>query len=261
MLKLDDKVSNYIKDLPEEWVSVSIRQLLTHTSGIPDYEDIASYDVYGKRLTMPQIIKIAHSRPMDFKPGVSWKYSNTGYYLLSILASKVTKLSFAESLKKYILIPAGMEKSGLSNPEEITPQRASGYARSQSGNLINKKATEATTTLGAGGMISTVGDLIKWHTALSGNKILTKSSKILLWTSTILKDGSDTGYGFGWVVKPFNNTPRQGHNGMVPGFSSSFTRFPNHDLVVIILQNVFEASDFELRTKIFQVVLDIEKKG
>ena len=83
LLNLDDPIHKFMPELPSEWIGVTIRQLLTHTSGIPDYEEIRTYDVYRYRLTPEEIIKIAHSRPMDFEPGTGWYYSNTGYFLLS----------------------------------------------------------------------------------------------------------------------------------------------------------------------------------
>ena len=88
-LQLDDPIHQFLPDLPSEWLGVTVRHLLTHTSGIPDYEEIRTYDVYGFRLTPEEIIQIAHSRPMDFAPGEGWYYSNTGYFLLSMIVERI----------------------------------------------------------------------------------------------------------------------------------------------------------------------------
>jgi len=88
-LGLDDPIHKYLADLPGEWLGVTVRQLLTHTSGIPDYVEIGSYDQYSFRLTPEQIIRVAHSRPMDFAPGQGWYYSDTGYFLLSMIIERI----------------------------------------------------------------------------------------------------------------------------------------------------------------------------
>ena len=88
-LELDDPIHRYLMDLPSEWLGVTVRHLLTHTSGIPDYEEIATYDIYGFRLTPEEVIRIAHSRPVDFAPGEGWYYSNTGYFLLSMIVERI----------------------------------------------------------------------------------------------------------------------------------------------------------------------------
>ena len=91
---LDDGIHEYLPDLPSEWLGVTVRQLLTHTSGIPDYEEIQTYEAYRLRFTPDQIIRVAHSRPMDFEPGMGWYYSNTGYFLLSLIVERVEGASF-----------------------------------------------------------------------------------------------------------------------------------------------------------------------
>jgi CubicO group peptidase (beta-lactamase class C family) len=100
-LGLDDPIHQYLPDLPGEWFGVTVRQLLTHTSGIPDYEEIRTYDVYRFRLTPEEVIRIAHSRPMDFAPGTGWYYSNTGYFLLSMIVERIE--GYTRSVRYYNL--------------------------------------------------------------------------------------------------------------------------------------------------------------
>jgi D-alanyl-D-alanine carboxypeptidase len=154
-LGLDDPIHRYLPDLPSEWLGVTVRQLLTHTSGIPDYEEIRTYDVYSHRLTPEEVIQAAHSRPMDFAPGTGWYYSNTGYFLLSMILERVESRPLGRLLESRIFGPLGMTQTGMTNPEAIVPHRASGYWVNKVGELINRNPTETSSTLGAGGILST----------------------------------------------------------------------------------------------------------
>ena len=104
--------------LPGEWLGVTVRHLLSHTSGIPDYEEIGGYDLYGIRLTPEEVIRIAHSRPMDFRPGTGWYYSNTGYFLLSMILERIEGRPLGEVLHSRIFEPLGMLQTRLADPED-----------------------------------------------------------------------------------------------------------------------------------------------
>ncbi|HRW28862.1 MAG TPA: serine hydrolase domain-containing protein, partial [Emcibacteraceae bacterium] len=143
-LSLDDPISKYLADLPTDWLGVTVKQLLNHTSGIPDYEEIYTYDVYRLRLTPQDVIKIANGRPMDFAPGTGWYYSNTGYYLASMIVEQVDHMPLADVLKKRIFEPLGMTQTRFADPEAIIKGRAEGYWVNKRGELINRNATETT---------------------------------------------------------------------------------------------------------------------
>jgi len=153
-LGLDDPIHRYLPDLPSEWLGVTVRQLMTHTSGIPDYEEIASYDIYRFRLTPEEVIRIAHSRPMDFAPGTGWYYSNTGYFLLSMIVERIEGHPLGRVLESRIFGPLGMTQTRLADPEAIIRHRAAGYWVNKVGELINRNPTETSSTLGAGGILS-----------------------------------------------------------------------------------------------------------
>jgi len=241
-LGLDDPIATHLSAIPSEWLGVTVRQLLTHTSGIPDYEEIASYDIYGERLTPEEIIKIAHSRPMDFAPGQGWYYSNTGYFLLSMIVERVEGLPLGQVLKTRIFDPVGMSQTRLADPEDIIEHRVAGYWINKTGALINRRPTETSSTLGAGGILSSVYDLAKWDAELYGDDLLSEESKALMWQRTQLPNGDLTRYGFGWFVNPYNGLNRQYHGGQVAGFVAQFARFPEHELSVILFMNRYRAS-------------------
>ena len=221
-LGLDDAIHQYLPDLPSEWLGVTVRQLLTHTSGIPDYEEIRTYDVYRFRLTPEEVIKIAHSRPMDFAPGAGRYYSNTGYFILSMIVERIEGRPLGQVLESRIFGALGMTQTRMTDPEAIIPHRVSGYWVNKAGELINRNPTETSSTLGAGGMLSSAYDLAKWDESLYGDQLLSAKSKSTMWTSAILPNGEDTEYGFGWRVSPYLGLRSQSHSGQVAGICRKF---------------------------------------
>ena len=245
-LGLDDAIHRYLPDLPGEWLGVTVRQLLTHTSGIPDYEEIRSYDVYRFRLTPEEVIRIAHGRPMDFAPGTGSYYSNTGYYLASMIVERIEGQPLGQVLKSRIFDPLGMTQTRMADPEAIIPNRAAGYWVNKAGELINRNPTETSSTLGAGGLLSSAQDMATWDEALYGTGLLSDESKTAMWTSVILPDGEDTEYGFGWAVSPYQGMRSQSHRGQVAGFVASFQRFPDQEAAIIVFMNRYRVSSSRL---------------
>ncbi|MBT5187092.1 MAG: beta-lactamase family protein [Kordiimonadaceae bacterium] len=241
-LSLNDKIHKYIPSLPSDWAGVTIHQLLTHTSGIPDYEEIYSYDVYRLRMTPEEVIKIAQARPVDFAPGQGYYYSNTAYFILSMIVERIDGLPLGQILKKRIFDPLGMRNTRMADPEAIIKNRAEGYWVNKLGELINRNATETSSTLGAGGLLSSAADLAKWDAALYGTKILSEQSKKTMWTSVILPDGTDTEYALGWRVSPERGLKTTSHSGQVAGFVAYFARYVDTDTSIIVFMNRYRVS-------------------
>lgn len=255
-LALDDPIHDYLADLPSEWLGVTIRQLLTHTSGIPDYEEIQTYEAYRFRFTPEEIIRVAHSRPMDFPPGAGWYYSNTGYFLLSLIVERVEGHPLGEVLETRIFEPFGMGQTRLADPERIIPHRAAGYWVDRMGmTLMNRDPTQTSSTLGAGGIVSSVRDMAKWDEALYGEELLTAESKETWWTTAVLPNGEETGYAFGWGVGDFRGQRAQSHSGMVAGFVANFMRLPDAEMAVIVFANRYRVSSGRIRDAVMEVFL------
>jgi len=245
---LDDGIHEYLHDLPSEWLGVTVRQLLTHTSGIPDYEEIQTYEAYRFRFTPEQIIRVAHSRPMDFEPGTGWYYSNTGYFLLSLIVERIEGHPLGQVFRSRIFEPLGMNQTRLADPEDIIPHRASGYWVDRMGvELMNRDATQPSSTLGAGGILSSVPDMAKWDEALYGDQLLSEASKAAMWTSTVLPNGNDTGYAFGWGVGEYRGYRTVSHSGMVAGFVANFMRLPDEEVAIVVFANRYRASSGRIR--------------
>lgn len=246
-LGLDDPIHHHLPDLPSEWLGVTVRQLMTHTSGIPDYEEIRSYDVYRFRLTPEEVIRIAHSRPMDFPPGTGWYYSNTAFFLLSMVVERIEGRPLGQVLATRIFEPLGMAQTRLADPEAIIPHRAAGYWVDRNGALINRAPTETSSTLGAGGLLSSVHDLARWDAALYDDRLLSDASRTAMWTPVVLPDGREISYGFGWRLHLYGGLPSQGHGGQVAGFVANFARFPEQEIAVIVFMNRYRVSSATLR--------------
>jgi D-alanyl-D-alanine carboxypeptidase len=252
---LDDAIHEHLPYLPSEWMGVTVRQLMNHTSGIPDYEEIRTYDVYRYRLTPEEVIRIAHSRPMDFEPGTGRYYSNTGYFLLSMIVARVDGQPLGKVLQRRIFDPLGMRDTRLADPEAIIPNRAAGYWVNKAGELINRNPTETSSTLGAGGLLSSVRDLAKWDAALYGDDFLSADSKTELWTPAILPNGENTEYGLGWRVTPYYDIRSQSHSGQVAGFNANFSRFPEQEIAVIVFMNRYLVSSFFIKEAILRTFM------
>ncbi len=254
-LGLEDPIHQYLPYLPSEWLGVTVRQLLTHTSGIPDYEEIRTYDVYRFRLTPEEVIRIAHSRPMDFAPGTGRFYSNTGYFLLSMIVERIEGRPLGQVLESRIFGPLQMSQTRLADPEAIIPHRASGYWVNKAGQLINRNPTETSSTLGAGGLLSSAHDLAKWDEALYGDELLTAESKVTMWTPAVLPNGENTGYAFGWSVRPYIGLRSQSHGGQVAGFVANFSRFPEQEAVIIVFLNRYRVSSNRLKVAVLHTFM------
>ena len=188
--KLDLAVpaTRYLPDLPPAWRDVTIRQLLTHTSGIPDFEEIVGYGAYRNPTTAEQLLAVAAGKPMDFQPGTQWHYSNTGYYLLGLIVEKITGEPHVSFVQQRILGPARMSRTRSSEPNDVIPGRASGYDF-KDGHFENRDPIQPTAVGGAGDLVSTIGDMLKWNAVLDAHSILREDSYAQIWADQPLTDG------------------------------------------------------------------------
>jgi D-alanyl-D-alanine carboxypeptidase len=249
-INLDDKISQYIADLPLDWQNIKIHHLLTHTSGIVNYTELPEY---GRRNLYPvskeEVIKLVAKYPVEFQPGDAWKYSNTGYFLLGMIVEKVSGKSFQDFLKERIFTPLKMKSTSINDLNDVVKNRASGYNFLNSERL-NARYPDMSWVYAAGAINSTVTDLARWDAALYTEQILTRKSLEQMWTPVTLNNGKSFPYGFGWGVGIFNGHRVVGHNGGIPGFCSNITRFLDDDITVIIFINQIPAPVNEFTVKV-----------
>ena len=231
-LKLEDPIKKYYPDAPASWDMVTLRHLLSHTSGIHSYTDDPEFDKFTKLPATPaEIVKRVQDKPLDFETGKEFRYSNTGYILLGIVIEKAGGMSYADFLQANVLAPLGMKDSGYDSSAAIIPQRASGYMRSPQG-TINASYLDMSIPYAAGSMYSTVEDLVRWQRALWGKKLLSEASLKKL-TAVGLKD-----YALGVVVQKKGGRDVIGHGGGINGFNSQLAYYPEDQVVLVALSNL-----------------------
>jgi CubicO group peptidase (beta-lactamase class C family) len=236
-LSVQDSICKYVAPCPEAWQPVTIHHLLSHTGGVPDFTGFPDYQkTMREPAPVESLITRFRDRPLDFKPGEDWKYSNSGYILLGHVVEKVSGKSYESFLRENIFEPLKMTSTGYDHADEIVKRRARGYAAGPDGRVINASYLDMSIPFSAGGLYSTVGDLYLWDQALYGEKILKKQSLDAMFTAV----RHDYGYGYG-VAKLFNHRVLS-HGGGIEGFSTSIHRFPDDRVTVIVLSN-YEAAN------------------
>jgi len=233
---LDDKITKYFPGAPETWNKITIRNLLTHTSGIKDYTD-KNFD-YRRDYTEEDLLKILQKLPFDFAPGDKWSYSNSGYMLLGILIRKVTGKFYGDFLQERIFRPLGMTTTRIISEQDIVPNRAAGY-RLVKGVIKNQEwVSPSLNTTADGSLYFTVLDLAKWDAALYTEKLIKRSSLDEIWTPVKLSDGKPYPYGFGWRVHEMNGHRLIEHGGSWQGFTTGISRYVGDKLTVVALTNL-----------------------
>ncbi len=230
-VNLDDQISKYLEGTPETWKEITVRHLLTHTSGI--VREAPGFDPL-KIQKDADVIKTAYPLPLRFTPGEKYEYCNTGYFTLAEIIRKVTGKPWSDYLSESVFHPLGMNATRPTNISEITPNRASGYSW-QKGELQNAPNLIALRPSGA--FLSTVLDLAKWDAALYTDKVLKQSTRESMWAPVKLNNGELYPYGFGWRLDPIGGRRQVGHGGSLPGFRAGMMRFVDEKLTVVILTN------------------------
>ena len=233
-LKLDDLISRYLDKTPKAWEGITIRHLLTHTSGLGDpYTKIDLRKEYSEE----ELIALEASMPLLFAPGERFAYSNAGYHLLGFICKRVGGKFFGDQLKERIFTPLGMKTAGVISESDIVPNRAAGYERVD-GKLQNQRWVAPSLNRTADGTIQlSARDLARWSMALDGDTILDARAKAASWTPARLKDGSSGPYGLGWYVGSHNGRRVVQHGGAWQGFKAALVRYPDDRLTVVVLAN------------------------
>ena len=235
-LRLDDPIRRYFPEGPPAWRHVTVRHLLTHTSGIPDYTD-STVD-YRRDYTEDELVAMAARLPVEFPAGENWSYSNTGYALLGFLVRRVTGRFYGDWLRERIFEPLDMRSARVISESEIVPNRAAGYELVQ-GEIRNQEWVSPTlNTTADGSLYLSVRDLARWTVGLDQRRVLDSAGLAASWTPVRLRSGATYPYGFGWMLDHQRGRLRTGHTGSWQGFRTSIQRYPESDLTVIVLANV-----------------------
>ena len=268
-LHYDDHLTDFFPEFPAYGKSITVRNLLNHTSGLDDYEDLLMKQYPGTpEDKVPQIrdagvLKILEQQSSGkFAPGTKWEYSNSGYAVLAMIVEKVSGKSFGQFLQERIFIPLNMTNTlAYEKGKNVVPHRAYGHSKND-GIWQETDQSPTSAVLGDGGIYSSLDDLAKWDNALRQHTLLSEAEMNPALTPVQPiggpakdPDGRTVSYGFGWNVDPYQGHRRMWHDGSTIGFRTTIQRFPGDELTVIVLANRADIDPEELALKVADLYL------
>lgn len=247
-LSVNDPICKFLSDCPAIWQPITIKHLLTHTSGIQNYTDLPNFL---KTSVLPtdsaQMIALLKDKPLLFSPGEKFAYCNSGYFFLGTIIEKLSGKTYANFLQENIFGPLGMKSTGYDDPLRIIKNRASGYA-SEKNEIVNAPFLDMTVPYAAGSLYSTTGDLLIWDQALYTEKLVSKKSLAEIFTPF------KGGYGYGWGIGNKFNHSVISHGGGINGFVTQISRYPDDKVTVIVLSNLQAASPGKIANDLAAIV-------
>ncbi|NOT33725.1 MAG: serine hydrolase [Candidatus Eisenbacteria bacterium] len=236
-LDLDADVTRYLPDFPTHGERITIQHLLTHTAGLSDLTSNPEFMARREQAhSSQQLLDQFKDKPLGFKPGSRWAYSNSGYILLGAVIEKVTGRTYAQCLESQIFAPIGMTHSRYGTDEPASANETRGYRR-DAGKRLPAEPISMTVPFAAGAIVSSVDDLLKWDNALTAGKVMKPASLARTMAPVTLADGKSSSYGFGWVMSNYEGHRIEQHNGGIDGFLANVVRIPDDRLYVAMLVN------------------------
>jgi CubicO group peptidase (beta-lactamase class C family) len=268
-LRYDDHLNDFFPEFPAYGKSITIRNLLNHTSGLPDYEDILMKQYDGTPPErVPQILDagvlklLAAQTIGKFPAGAKWEYSNSGYAVLAMIVEKVSGKPFGQFLQERIFTPLAMEHTlAYEKGKNEVPHRAYGHSK-EDGAWRETDQSPTSAVLGDGGIYSSLEDLAKWDRALRNHTLFSEAEMQPALTPVSPTDGpaktpegKTLSYGFGWFLDPHAGHRRMFHDGSTIGFRTTIQRFPDDNLTIIVLANRADADPEALALKVADTYL------
>lgn len=240
-LALEDELARHVDGLPTSWRKITILQLLSHTSGIPDYTDQPGWmETLRQARTPEELLAPVKARPLVFVPGTQWGYSNSNYYLLGLLIEKSSAVRFDAFLEQRVFAPLDMRATRLESFEQLIPHRASGY-HATSGGIVNAPWIDPSHKWAAGAFLSSIDDMAKWTRALDSDVLLPARVRERMVTGVRLSDGTSASYGLGNELALDHGHRVAGHQGGGMAFNATLLHFPDDRLSVVVLCNLTQA--------------------
>jgi CubicO group peptidase (beta-lactamase class C family) len=240
-LFLSDRASKWLPSLPKSAQSITLHQLLTHTSGLVDYEDLMPENTT-VQVHDADVLKLIESKDsLYFPPGTSYRYSNTGYSLLSLIVERVSGQPFATFLHDRIFVPLGMKHTvAHQDGIDVVSNRAFGYTK-KNGAWTRHDQSTTSAVLGDGGIYSSIDDMLEWDAAQYDSRLLGEEWRRVAFTPHTTTDVPDVSYGFGWRI----TGETLWHSGETAGFRNVILRYPGRHLTVVILTNRDEGDPYQ----------------
>jgi CubicO group peptidase (beta-lactamase class C family) len=235
-LKVEDEITKYIPDYPTLGKTITIHNLLNHTSGIKSYTGMQSFMKHARTdMTPTELIDVFKNEPMDFDPGESYAYNNSGYILLGHIIEVITGNSYADFIENNIFKKLGMKSSHYGSMTKLIPNRASGYQDNEG--YVNAAYLSLTLPYAAGSIMSNVDDLLIWQKALNNHKLISKATYEKAIHGSTLNNGEHIGYGYGLQEANLNGSTAIEHGGGIFGYTTQGIYLPEEDVFVSILTN------------------------
>jgi len=263
-VSLEDPIQKYVPSFPDKGgLTITLRHLLTHTSGIRHYkagemENLIAFD------SIADAIRIFKDDPLLFTPGTKYSYSTYGFNLLAGVVEAASGLRFGAYLQEHVWTPAGMRATRLEHPEEIVPHRARQYVKAGGRfRVANAPYADLSIKWAGGGIISTVEDLIRFHVALDEGRLLRPETLEQMYTPATLADGTRIDYGLGWMIQ-VDQTGRRWifHSGGATGGTTLLLREPADRLAVALMCNVQNAGNIgALARAVVEAVREVHPAG
>ncbi len=239
-LTLDTPIASFFEHPPAFWRQISIHHLLTHTSGLIDYEELMQPDA-AAQLSDRDVLELVRRIERGYAaPGAAFRYSNTGYCLLALIIERVAAQPFAAFLQEQVFTPAGMHFSAVYQGEgSVIPRRAWGYSL-QDGVFVRTDQNQTSATQGDGGVYSSIIDLERWDAALADDTLLPEAWRAAMFTPHVTAPSGDH-YGYGWFLKNVRGERAACHTGETIGFRTAMVRLLDRRCTAIVLANRSEA--------------------
>jgi CubicO group peptidase (beta-lactamase class C family) len=245
-LALDAPITAYFAEAPATWSAITVRRLLTHTSGLQDYFDgllnrgVAPFDSQ-REYTEEELLRAFYELPIEFTPGARYQYCNTGYVLLGILLHRVSGQFYGDFLQARVFGPLQMKTARVISEADIVRNRAAGY-RLVDGELKNQEwYAPSVNTTADGALYLSILDYAAWEKALRAKALLTASSWMQILSPVVLNSGKTYPYGFGWIVEEAKGRPWYHHSGSSQGFKTYISRYLADDLTIVVLSNSIDS--------------------
>jgi CubicO group peptidase (beta-lactamase class C family) len=233
LLDVNDPITKHLSDYPKETGDkITIHNLLSHTSGIPNYTNMPeAMKNMALEVSVEDLMGTFKNEPLDFEPGEKYVYSNSNYVVLGAIIEKISGKTYEDYLQENIFKPLGMNSSGYDHRDRIMKNRAAGYSQNEAGELMNAEFVHMSAPYAAGALYSTVEDMLIWDQALYGEKILKKNSLEKIFTPV------KGNYGYGWVIDEVYGRKHIWHNGGIFGFVTNFGRWVDDKICVVVFSN------------------------
>jgi CubicO group peptidase (beta-lactamase class C family) len=255
-LRLDDDVTKLVPELHIRGGTVTVHNLLSHTSGLVESNRDETIPEWGTAITHKRVLELIGDHELEFRPGEKFQYRNSGYYLLGMIVERVSGMSYADYVRVNMFQPLGMRRTSQCTHRDIIPKRAHGYT-TDDGKLHNPRLLDMSWTFAVGSVCSTAPDLLLWDHALRGGRVVSVDTYKKMITPVKLADGTLTDYGYGLGMSVHDGHPVIRHGGATVGFTTYLTHYPEDDLTIVLLTNNDSVEAWKVDDDISRAVLGL----